>query len=195
MSSQATWTSPQSFFTHAQAREWGLSQRAITDLRDSGQIHLLRRGIYASADAPLADLELIEIAIRTGRPTMCLTSALAHHGLIDDIPARIDLALPRTMRPPTSSPAIRWHRFDDARFDLGRTTMSIADRFTLGLYSPQRCIVDAFRMRAQESAELGITALKRWLAIPGSQPNDLLSLAREFPRAYGPMREALAILL
>ena len=195
MSSQATWTPPQSFFTHAQARAWGLSQRAITELRDSGQIRLLRRGIYASADAPLADLELIEIATRTDRPTMCLTSALAHHGLIDDIPARIDLALPRTMRPPAASTAIRWHRFDDARFDLGRTTMLIADGYTLGLYSSQRCIVDAFRMRAQEGTELGVTALKRWLTLPGSQPSDLLALAREFPRAHGPLHEAMDILM
>lgn len=55
----------------------------------------LGRGLYRWADAPAADLDLIEIAERAPRATLCLETALAHHDLVDATPASIDIAIPR----------------------------------------------------------------------------------------------------
>ena len=71
-----------------QARQVGLSKRALYVLRDSGQIQAIGRGPYRRTDAPLADLGLIAIAERAPEATLCLTSALARHDLTDAIPDR-----------------------------------------------------------------------------------------------------------
>ncbi len=59
------------------------------------------------------------------KATLCLTSALARHGLTDEIPAGIDIALPRGQwRPTTRAPTI-WHSFNPATFDLGREPLDL----------------------------------------------------------------------
>ena len=56
-----------------------------------------------------ADPDLIEARLAHERATICLTSALARHELTDEIPATIDLALPRGTRAPATSAPITWH--------------------------------------------------------------------------------------
>jgi hypothetical protein len=65
----------------------------------------------------------------------------------------------------------------------------------IGIYTPERSIIDAFRTRRIEGDELGHEALRRWLRRRGSQPGELLELARQFPRAAAPLRVALEVLL
>lgn len=85
---------------------WRLSDRRLYGLRDAGQILALGGGVYRWADAPPADDDLVEIAERVPRATLCLETALARHGLIDAIPAAIDIAVPRgSTRPALRAPA------------------------------------------------------------------------------------------
>src|SRR5674476_1073829 len=90
---------------------------------------------------------------------------------------------------------VRWHTFDRATFAIGREAMAIpgTDR-QVGLYSAERSIVDALRLRGYEGYETGIDALRAWLRRKGSNPSALLKLAHELPRAQGPLREALTYL-
>jgi predicted transcriptional regulator of viral defense system len=60
-----------------------------------GALERLAHGLYRKADAPPADLDRIEIALRAWDATLCLTTALSHHDLTDVIPSQIDVALPR----------------------------------------------------------------------------------------------------
>ena len=103
------------------------------------------------------------VAAANDRSTICLASALARHDLTDQIPTRIDVALPRGTRLPKVSAPVRWHRFAPATFDLGRDVIALDGGYTLGLYSPERSIVDACRLRHLEGDELGREALKAWL--------------------------------
>ena len=57
------------------------------------------------------------------------------------------------------------------------------------------CIIDAFRMRSLEGAELGRDALRRWLRRRGSQPASILKMSAVFPRTERVLRETLEILL
>lgn len=66
---------------------------------------------------------------------------------------------------------------------------------TIGLYSPERTIIDAFRMRHHIGADIANNALKRWLRRRGSTPATLLELARSFPRTLPILRTTLEILL
>ena len=180
-------------FTYTQARQVGLSKRALYALRDSGQIQAIGRGLYRRTDAPLADLDLIAIAERAPEATLCLTSALARHDLTDAIADRHDIALPRHRRHPTVDAPVRWHRFDATTFTIGRDLLSLDPDSTIGIYDAPRSITDAFRMRGQLGPDLAYHALRRWLRA-GSHPADLLRTAKHFPAALPAIRHALEVL-
>src|SRR5882757_2338279 len=183
-------------FSYTQARAGGLSDRRLYALRDSGVLEQLGRGLFHRTDsADDADPDLLEIAHRASRATLCLTTALARHGLSDAIPARIDIAVPRGHRHPRTQAPVTWHAFAADTFDLGRDELPLTSQTTIGLYNPQRCIIDAFRLRRLEGPETAVEALRRWLRRRGSQPATLLAMARAFPKAEPALRAALEILL
>jgi|SRR5665647_301950 len=182
-------------FTYAQARNAGLSKHALYGLREVGRIQTLGRGLYRQADAEPADLDLLAIAVKAPRATLCLASALARHGLSDAIPIAPDIALPRGTRNPATEGMVQWHHFTPATFDLGRGQLALEESTSIGLYDAPRSIIDAFRMRATEGHELGYEALRRWLRTTGSQPGQLIRLACQFPKAETPLRTAMAALL
>lgn len=65
----------------------------------------------------------------------------------------------------------------------------------MGIYSPERCIVDSFRLRHQEGSDVANEALRRWLRRPGSKPASLMRMAQSFPKAAPGVRAALEVLL
>lgn len=171
-----------------------MSERQLYGLRDTGVIEQLARGLFRRADAT-GDPDLLEVAARAPNATLCLGTALARHDLTDEIPTVIDVALPRTHRQPAVTAPVRWHRFDPDTFDVGRQPLAVGE-LSMGIYSPERSICDAFRLRHREGHEQAIDALKRWLRRRGSRPTALLRVARLLgPAAEAPIREALEILL
>lgn len=177
--------------TTAQA---GLSRSALYRGARAGQFDRIARGIYLPADASAADWDQIEAATRRPDATICLTSALAHHDLTDAIPAALDVAIPRGTRTPASTGAIAWHHFDRATFEIGRDEITIpgSDQ-TIGIYSPERSIADAFRLRGEVGYELARDALREWLR-RGGKPTHLINIASRLPRAKSPVLHALEML-
>ena len=182
-------------FTYGEAKRAGVGDRRLYALRDSGEILALGGGVYRWADAPPADFDLIEIAERVPRATLCLETALARHGLIDAIPSAIDIAIPRGSTRPSLKAPSRIHQFDPRTFELGRDELEIGARRPIGLYSAERSLVDVVRLRHLEGSEVAWEALRRWLDRPGRSPAQLIELAREFPRAEPALRQAMEILL
>ena len=181
-------------FSHADAARLGISDRQLYASRDAGFIETLARGIYMQAGLH-GDLDLLEIAFRAPIATLCLSTALVRHGLTDDIPALINVALPRDRRAPRCSAPITWHRFDHETFDIDRTEVDVIPGYQIGLYGPKRCIVDAFRLRHLYGTDQAISALRRWLRSPAAHPSDLLDIAQNFPVVEAPLHQALEYLL
>ena len=186
---------PASAFTQSEAARAGVDSRTLYRLRDSGLIEQVSRGLFRLATAPVADLDLLEIVKRRPQATLCLASALVHHGLIDAISSRTHVAIPRGQSVPATMAAVRWHSFDRDTFLIGREEMLIPGTDErIGLYSAERSLVDVFRLRGSEGYETGIEALKEWLKRNDSRPAALLELARTIPRALGPIKAALGYL-
>lgn len=178
---------------HARAR--GMSRSGLYRAALSGQYDRIARGIYRPADAPAADWDWIEAATRRPDATVCLTSALAIHDLADTIPDALDVAIPRGSRIPATESAIRWHLFAKETFDLGRSAIEIpGSGLRIGLYSAERCIADAFRLRGEVGYELGRDALREWLR-RGGQPAALMAVATQLQRAKGPILHALEMIM
>ena len=171
-------------FSYREAREAGLSDARIYGLRDAGAILALGGGVYRWSDAPPADFDLIEIAERVPRATLCLETALARHELIDSIPGAIDISIPRGKTRPALKAPCRLHQFDLQTFDLGRETLDVDARTPLGIYSAERSLVDIVRIRHLQGSDIAWEALRRWLRQPGASPAQLIE-ARQALRRRG----------
>jgi hypothetical protein len=84
-------------FRYSHARRL-VTERQFRDLLAHGLLVRVARGVYRKTAADQSH-ELIEVALARPRATLCLQSALAYHGLLDENPDRHTLALPRGTRP------------------------------------------------------------------------------------------------
>jgi len=175
-------------------RDAGSRRSALYRDARSGAWSRIARGIYLPADAPASDWDQLEAVTRRPEATICLTSALAHYDLTDEIPESLDVAIPRGNRTPVVDGAIRWHRFDIDTFELGREQVQITgSSHEIGIYSPERTIADCFRLRSSIGYEIARDATKEWLR-RGGKPVALLQIAAQLPRTKTPVLQALEML-
>lgn len=180
--------------TPRHAARQGLSRSGLYRAAREGSLERIARGIYRDADAPAADFDWLEAATRRSNATICLVSALSHYDLTDAIPDALDIAIPRGARPPATSSAIAWHSFDRPTFELGRAEIPIpGSELSIGIYSPERTIVDMFRLRGGLGYELGRDALREWLR-RGGKPARIAEMGMRLPRARTPLFQALELL-
>lgn len=175
----------------------GVSRRQLAALARDGDYERVAPGVFVQAGL-LDDTAAAwaSIAARRDDATLCLLTALSLHDLTDEIPQASDVALPRGAHPLVVEHApMAWHYFAIGTFDVGRETHQLAPGLTIGLYGPERTIIDVFRLRRAWGSDLAIEALKRWLRRPGSSPSNLLSMARRFPAARPALQAALEVLL
>ena len=90
-------------FTRRQARASGMSAALLHRLASEGSLDRVGHGLFLNPQDGLIDLDLVEARLRSPLATLCLTSALARHGHVDEVPARRDLAVRRG----SHSPALR----------------------------------------------------------------------------------------
>jgi hypothetical protein len=179
---------PPPTFTYTQARAAGISAERLYAYRAKGLVDQIARGLYRRADAPEIDQDLLEIAHRAPRGTLCLITALARHGLTDIIPPSIDIALPRGSRIPTLRKTIDVHVLARETFDLGREELAVGDKLSVGIYSPERTLIDIIRLRHREGPDVAWEGLSRWLARKGSKAAALLVMALSWGRKGCPRR-------
>jgi predicted transcriptional regulator of viral defense system len=180
-------------FTMADARHVGLRKDQIYRHLEAGEIERFGHGVFIKVNS--IDPSLAALAAATAlqpMATLCLTSALARYGLSDAIPPGADIALPRGIRHPAGFDHVSWHSFDKALFGIGRIRLEHAE--DLFAYSPERSIIDSFRLAHQEGSDVAVEALKRWLRQRGNYPARILDLARAFPKAYPAIRSTLEVL-
>lgn len=182
-------------FTYAQARESGISKHEFYKLRDHGNFESLARGLFRWVNDDVIDLTLSAISRLSPLATLCLESALVHHDLSDAIPSAYHIALPRGTRHPALDSPVKWHSFDAKTFKLGRNVVTFEDTNNIGMYSEDRCIIDAFRLRGIEGSDVAYEALRRWIQLPHRKPAKLIQMASHFPNVSTPLVKALQILL
>jgi predicted transcriptional regulator of viral defense system len=182
-------------FKTGDAVEVGVHPRDLYALRDKGFLVGLSRGVYRLADAEInAYLDLVAVSWRSPRGSICLNSALSFWDLTDEVLAEVHLAVPRgSHRPRISYPPVRVHVFAAYTFDLGRERVCLASGEEINIYSQERSVVDAVRLRGRVGTGFAYEALRRYLRRPGASTGELLRLARRL-RAGGPMADVLEVL-
>ena len=175
----------------------GLTLHRLDHLVKAGEYERVAPGLFLRAGS-IDDVTAAWMAIAVRKPdaALCLISALALHDLTDEIPRSSHMAIPRGTHPmKIHHVPITWHRFVPDSFTIGRGKHALPGGLSIGLYSPERTIIDLFRFRHEWGSDLAIGALKRWLRAPTNSPATLLTMADDFPETKGALRGALEILL
>ena len=183
-------------FTREAALSAGITRSLLDRLIRDGRLVRFGRGLLLRPEATAeADLDILEAVLRSPQATMCVSSALAQHDLTDEIPPTTHLAVPRGRHRPAGPATMTWHTFEPETFAVGRTLLPVVNGLTVGLYGPERSIIDAFNPRIGTGSDVAVEALRRWLSSPGAQPSRLLDMARPWPHARVPLLHALQVLL
>jgi predicted transcriptional regulator of viral defense system len=181
-------------FRSAETRRLGIPSRTLRRLRDLGHVDQLSRGVYRLAALPSpSDPDLLIVAARLPQAVLCLVSALAFHGLTDEIPHQVHIALPRgAEQPRLEHPPLHVVRLREASFRAG-IEVHRRDGVDLRVYAATKTVADCFRFRAQVGLETAMKALKALRQRRGFDPEELLGFARicRVERTVRPYLEAL----
>jgi predicted transcriptional regulator of viral defense system len=181
-------------FTTAEALSFGIPRVTLHRLAKRGEISSIARGLYERREGMAFDFDSAEIAAKIPIATICLTSALAEHGLSDEIPTKIDIAIPRGMWAPRTKAPVNWHRFELGTFNQGRNMLAIpGTSMSIGIYSPERTLADLARHPKKNQPELA-EGIRRWLRRAGNNPANLLKVAKKLPGAGIQIQRILEIL-
>jgi len=108
---------PATFTTRA-AIHAGIHPRELYRLRDDGDIIELSRGVFRLAEAPAATWpDLLAVQASSPLAIACCITAASVHGLTDELPGKVQIAVPRGTRPPQINyPLTQVLRFDAPTF-------------------------------------------------------------------------------
>ncbi len=146
-----------------EALKAGIHPRTLYELRDSGQIEQLSRGLFRLAEMPsLSNPDLVAVALKIPKGVLCLISALAWHELTTQIPHEIYIALPRGTEPPRLNyPPIRRYSFSGKAYTEGIETHTV-DGVSLRVYCREKTLADCFKHRNRIGLDTVLEALKSY---------------------------------
>jgi predicted transcriptional regulator of viral defense system len=145
-------------------RAAGVTAATMTRMANDGEVVRLARGLYQLADAELdAQHSLAEAAACVPKGIICLTSALAFHGLTDQLPRKVWIAIGVSdWAPEPSSPPLRIVRMTNTLLGDGVETHSI-ESVPVKVFSIAKTIADCFRHRRSVGLSIALEGLQEAL--------------------------------
>lgn len=124
----------------------------------------LARGLYQLPDAPLdAHHSLAEVAKRVPKGVVCLVSALSFHGLTDQHPSQVWLAIgQKDWSPKPDGTPIRLVRFTEGLLSENVETHPV-EGVSVKVFGVAKTIADCFRYRNKIGLSVAIEGLQEAL--------------------------------
>ncbi|MDE0457180.1 MAG: transcriptional regulator, partial [Chromatiales bacterium] len=161
-------------------REAGVTAATMSRMERAGAVIRLSRGVYQMPDADLdPNHNLAEAAKRMPKGVVCLVSALAFHGLTDQLPPRVWMAIgPKDWAPQCSGTDIRIVRFTDSLLREGIETHAI-EGVSVKIFGVARTVADCFRHRGKVGLSVAIEGLQEALKQRKATPAEIARQAGE----------------
>ena len=161
----------------SELREAGIAAVTVTRMEQAGEVVRLARGLYQLPDAALDPQQsLAEAARLVPRGVICLASALALHGLTDQMPPKVWIAIGRKdWRPRVTYPPLRIARFSDEQLARGVEHRMIASA-SVPVFGVAKTVADLFRYRRTVGDVLAVEGLRQALRQRKATP---AAIARE----------------
>jgi predicted transcriptional regulator of viral defense system len=138
----------------SELKEAGITAATVSRMKEKGLVLHLSRGLYQLPDALFDSHHAL-----VPKGTICLTSALAFHGLTDTIPSRVWVAIgAKDRRPRIETPPLQFVRYGEKVLTSG-IKEHVIEGVRVRVYNPAKTVVDLFRYRR--------SAGKRYQKSPG----------------------------
>jgi predicted transcriptional regulator of viral defense system len=162
----------------AEIRRAGVTAATVSRLEREGVVTKLSRGIYQLADTVLdGNHSLAEAAKRVPKGVICLVSALAFHGITDQMPRRVWIAIgSKGWKPHVDRPPLRIVRFAD-KFLRDGVKMHWIEGVSVPIFGVAKTIADAFRHRRSVGTDVAVPALKAALRQRKTTPSEIAACA------------------
>ncbi len=157
----------------------GITAPTISRMGRAGEVVSLSRGLYQLPVAELGEQQsLAEAARLVPKGVICLASALAFHGLTDQLPPKVWIAIGRKdWRPRVTYPPIRIARFSDELLRRGVEHRKIAGT-SVPVFGVAKTVADLFRYRRTVGDALAIEDLRQALRQPKATPAEITREAK-----------------
>lgn len=161
----------------AELQTAGVTATTVSRMERAGEVVRLARGLYQLPDAALdAHQSLAEAARLVPKGVICLASALAFHGLTDQMPPKVWIAIGRKdWRPRITYPPLRVARFSEEDLRRGVQRKKIAGT-PVPVFGVAKTVADLFRYRRTVGDLLALEGLRQALRQHKATP---AQLARE----------------
>lgn len=159
-------------------RAAGIAAETIARAVDEGDIDRIARGLYQGGDADInADQSLAEVAKRIPKGVIAMVSALAYHGLTDQMPRRVWVAIGTSDWAPTSThPPLKIVRFADKYLKQGVAYHEISG-VEVPIYSIPKTLADLFRNARLADRSVAIEGLRSALDQRKTTPSEIAEAA------------------
>jgi predicted transcriptional regulator of viral defense system len=176
-------------------RAAGIADETLARLVRQGLVQRVARGLYQHAEAEISQTQSLEETVRLMPDgILCLTTALAHHGLTLQNPRHIWVALSPGSTVPRRGAAYRYVWFGGLSQTIGIAPIrfgSAMGRIT----NPVRTVLDCFRYRSEIGLDVALEGLRNLCRSGNAAPTEIARMARQL-RIWSivrPYLEALAV--
>ena len=155
-------------------KDAGITAATISRMVEDGDVIRLARGLYQLPDAPLdAHHSLAEAAKRVPKGVVCLVSALAFHGLTDQLPRAVWMAIgTKDWSPKEGSPPIKIVRFTYKLLTDDVVTVQI-EGVPVKIFGVAKTIADCFRHRRTVGQSVALEGLQEALRQRKATPAEI----------------------
>jgi predicted transcriptional regulator of viral defense system len=162
----------------AELRNAGVTAATVSRMERDGEVLRLARGLYQLPDAELAaNHSLAEVAKRVPKAVICLVSALAFHGLTDQLPRHVWLAIGRKdWAPKPDGTPIRIVRFTESLLNEGIETHTV-EGVPIKVFGVAKTVADCFRYRSKIGLSVAIEGLQETLRQRRATPGEIANQA------------------
>jgi predicted transcriptional regulator of viral defense system len=174
--------------------KYGIPRWTLSQLRDSGDLVRVGRGIYRYArHRPTEHHTLVQACTRVPKGVVCLLSALRFHKLTTQLPREVWMAVPNHWLPKVDRPTIRFHYFSGDAYRAGIEDHAIEGR-KIRVYNPAKTVVDCFKFRNKIGIDVALEALRDSLRGRKAKADDIWRYAklRRMTTVMRPYMEAIA---
>ena len=160
-------------------RKHGIAGVTIQRALEDGDLIRIGRGLYQDPQAEIdSGLSLAEVAKRVPKGVIAMTSALAFHGLTDQMPRKTWVAIGASdWSPVQGSPPVRIVRFADKYLDQGIEIHRISG-VEVPIYSIVKTLADLFRNGRLVDRSMAVEGLRTALEERRATPGQIAEAAR-----------------
>lgn len=160
-------------------RDAGISPQTIARAVEAGEIERISRGVYQKRGSEIEENQILaEAAMRAPRGVIALVSALAFHGLTDQMPRRIWMAIGASDWAPVQSyPPMRVVRFTERYLRQGVENHLIAG-LEVPIYSVPKTLADLFRNSKLVDRSVAVEGLRATLERRKATPSEIAQGAK-----------------